>query len=92
MEAKFIVLEKANCEVEWIRNLLLDIQLWTRPVLSVLRHCASQTAIAKAKSKIFNGKNMHIPLRYNIVRQLLETGVISLDFCEVRVKFGRSSD
>ena len=42
--------------------------------------CDSQATIAKAKSKIFNGKNMHIRLRYNIVRQLLETGFISLEF------------
>ena len=42
--------------------------------------CDSQAAIAKAKSKMFNGKNRHIRLRHNIVRQLLETRVISLDF------------
>ena len=42
--------------------------------------CNSQVAIVKAKSKMFNGKNIHIRLRHNIVRQLLETGVISLGF------------
>ena len=43
-------------------------------------HCDSQAAIAKAKNKIFNGKNRHIRLRHNIVIQFLETGVISLGF------------
>ena len=43
-------------------------------------HYDSQAAIAKAKSKIFNGKNRHIRLRHNIVRQLIETWVISLEF------------
>ena len=42
--------------------------------------CNIQSTIDKAKSKIFNGKNMHIRLRHNIVRQLLEIGVISLEF------------
>ena len=42
--------------------------------------CDSQAAIAKVKSKIFNGKNTHIRLKHNIVWQLLETGVISLEF------------
>ena len=32
--------------------------------------------IVKSKSKMFNGKNMHIRLRHNIVWQLLETRVI----------------
>ena len=80
MEAKFIVLEKASSEVEWLRNLLVDIPLWMRPTLSVSIRCDSQITIAKAKSKIFNGKYMHIRLRHNIVQQLLETGVISLEF------------
>ena len=43
-------------------------------------HCDSQAAIAKAKNKIFNGKNRHIRLRHNIVIQFLETGAISLGF------------
>ena len=60
METGFITLEKASFEVEWLRNLLADIPLWTRPALSVSMRCDSQTTIAKAKSKIFNGKNKHI--------------------------------
>ncbi|KAL6344138.1 hypothetical protein AAG906_031852 [Vitis piasezkii] len=80
MEAKFIALEKASSEVECLRNLLIDIPLWTRPTPSMSICCDSQTAIAKAKCKIFNGKNRHIRLRHNIVRWLLETGVISLEF------------
>ena len=42
--------------------------------------CDSQDVIGKAKSKMFNGKNGHICLRHDIVQQLLETEVISLDF------------
>lgn len=37
-------------------------------------------AIAKSKSKIFNGKNRHIHPRHNIVWQLLEIDIISLEF------------
>ena len=51
-----------------------------RPSPSVSMRCDSQASIAKAKSKIFNGNNRHIRLRHNIVQQLLETGVISLEF------------
>ena len=47
--------------------------------LFVSMHCDSQDAIGKVKSKMYNGKNRHIHLRNNIVRHLLETGVISLD-------------
>ena len=80
MEAEFIALEKTSSKAEWLRNLLANIPLWTRPALSVSMRCDSQTTIAKAKSKIFNGKKRYIHLRHNIMWQLLETGVISLEF------------
>nr|CAN79527.1 hypothetical protein VITISV_044108 [Vitis vinifera] len=80
IEIEFIALENASSKVEWLRNILTDIPLWTRPALFVSMRCDSQVAIAKSKSKILNGKNKHICLRHNIVRQLLETKVISLEF------------
>ena len=78
MEAEFITLEKASYEIKWLRNLLANISLWTRPAPSASMRYDSQATIAKAKSKIFNGKNKHIRLKHNIVRQLLETEIISL--------------
>ena len=63
MAAKFIALKKASSEAEWLKNLLATIPLWTRPPSSVSMHCDSQAAIAKAKSKMFNGKNKYICLR-----------------------------
>ena len=68
MEVEFIALEKASSEAKWLRNLLADIPLWTRQTSPVSMRCDSQATIAKAKSKIFNGKNRHIWLRHNIVR------------------------
>ena len=68
MKAEFIALEKLSSEAEWLINLLADIPLWTRLALSMYMHCDSQATIAKAKSKMFNGKNRHICLRHDIVR------------------------
>ena len=47
--------------------------------------CDNQTEIVKAKSIIFNGKNRHIHLRHNIVWQLFETEVISLEFVRLEL-------
>ena len=80
MEVEFIALKKASFEVEWLKNLLSDISLWTRPALSMSICCDSQAEITKAKSKMFNGKNRHLRLRHNIMLHLLKTGVISLHF------------
>ena len=80
MDTEFIALKKASSESKWLRNILLDIPLWTRPAPFVYMHCDSQAIIALAKSKTFNEKNLHIRLSHKIVRQFLDTWVISLDF------------
>ena len=90
MEAEFIALENTSSKIEWIRNLLADIYLWTRPAPFMFMCCDSQVTIAKAKSKIFNGKNRHICLRHNIVQQLLETRVISLEFVKLELNLADS--
>ena len=43
MESEFVALEKARAEAEWLRNLLIDIPIWKRPVLSVSIHCDNVT-------------------------------------------------
>ena len=42
---------------KWLRNLLAYILLQIRPTPFVSMYCDSQVTIAKAKSKIFNGKD-----------------------------------
>ena len=68
MESELIALEKACTEAEWLRNLLVDIPICTHSPTSVFIHCDCQAAIAKAKSKIYNGKSRHILLRHNIIK------------------------
>ena len=47
---------------------------------SLFMHCDCQAAIAIAKNKSFNVKNHHIWLRHEIVKQLLEDGIIYIDY------------
>ena len=80
MEVEFIALKKTSSEAKWLINLLSDIPLWTRPAPFMFMCCDSQATIAKAKSKMFNGKNRHLRLRHNIMLHFLKIGVISLHF------------
>ena len=78
MEIELIAIEKVGYDAVWLRSLLIDIPLYTNS--SICIHCDCQAAIVRAKSKIYNGKNRHIRLRHNIVRQLIDNGVMFLDF------------
>ena len=79
MESEFIALELAGSEAEWLKNFLAEIPLGIKPTPSVSMHCDCKSAIAVAKNKTFNGKNRHIRLRHNVVKQLLKDGIIFID-------------
>ncbi|KAL0366533.1 UNVERIFIED_CONTAM: Retrovirus-related Pol polyprotein from transposon TNT 1-94 [Sesamum radiatum] len=80
MESEFIALDKAGEEAEWLRNFLEDIPCWTKPVPAIMIHCDSQSAIGRAQSGMYNGKSRHIRRRHNTIRQLISSGIISIDY------------
>jgi hypothetical protein len=80
MESEFIALDKAAEEAEWLRNFLEDIPMWEKPVPALVVHCDSQSAIARARNSMYNGKSRHIRRRHKTIRRLLSTGIISIDY------------
>ena len=80
MESEFIALDKCGEEAEWLRLFLEDIPEWERPVPPICIHCDSQSAIGRAQSHMYNGKSRHIRRRHNTIRQLISTGVITVDY------------
>nr|GEV49733.1 zinc finger, CCHC-type [Tanacetum cinerariifolium] len=80
MESEFIALDKYGEEAEWLRQFVEDIPRGPKPVTAIIIPCDSQSAIGRAQSTIYNGKSRHICRRHNSIRQLLSTGVISIDY------------
>ena len=80
MESEFIALDKAAEEAKWLRNFLEDIPVWPKPVTTICIHYDSMAAQARAKSNIYNGKSRHIRRRHNTIKQLLSSGVISIQY------------
>ncbi|KAJ9564460.1 hypothetical protein OSB04_000426 [Centaurea solstitialis] len=80
IESEFIALDKSGEEVEWLRQFVVDIPKWPKPVTAISIHCDSQSAIGRAQSTMYNGKSRHIRRIRNMIRKLLSTGVISIDY------------
>ncbi|PHU05794.1 hypothetical protein BC332_26616 [Capsicum chinense] len=80
IESEFIALDKAGEEAEWLRNFLEDIPYWPKPMAPVCIHCDSQAAIGRAGSMMYNGKSRHIRQRHNTVKELLSSGIITVDY------------
>ena len=76
--SKQTVIARSTMEYEFI--VLDDITSWLKPMPPICIHCDSQFSIDRAQNSMYNGKSRHIRHKHNIIRQLLSTRVISLNY------------
>ncbi|GKC67570.1 hypothetical protein Tco_1100168, partial [Tanacetum coccineum] len=60
LESEFVALAAAGKEAEWLRNLILEILIWPKPIAPISIQCDSTPTMAKAYSQIYNGKSRHL--------------------------------
>ncbi|GJY69340.1 zinc finger, CCHC-type containing protein [Tanacetum coccineum] len=80
IESEFVALASAGKEAEWLKNLLLEIPLWVKPIAPISIRCDSAATLAKAYSQMYNGKSRHLGVRHSMIRELITNGVISIEF------------
>nr|GEW63416.1 zinc finger, CCHC-type [Tanacetum cinerariifolium] len=80
MESEFVALAAIGKEAEWLRNLIHEIPIWTKPIAPISIRCDSAPTMARAYSQIYNGKSRHLGVRHRMVRELIRNGVISIEF------------
>nr|GEV48192.1 zinc finger, CCHC-type [Tanacetum cinerariifolium] len=76
----FLLGGAASKEAEWLKNLLLKIPLWSKPIAPISIRYDNATTLAKAYSQMYNGKSGHLGVRHNIIRELITNGVIFIEF------------
>ncbi|GKA55756.1 zinc finger, CCHC-type containing protein [Tanacetum coccineum] len=70
----------AGKEAEWLRNMILKIPLWSKPIAPMsIRHDSAAT-LAKAYSQMYNGKSRHLGMRHSMIRELIMNEVVSIEF------------
>jgi hypothetical protein len=91
MEAELTALDTASVEVEWLRELLMDLPVVENPVPAIFMNCDNQTVIIKINSSKDNMKlTRHIKRHLKSIRKLGNSRVISLDYVQTSKKSGRS--
>ena len=75
-----MALAAAGKEAEWLKNLLLEIPLWPKPIAPISIRCDSVATLAKAYSQMYNGKSRHLGVRHSMIRELITNGVVSIEF------------
>ncbi|GJW38160.1 zinc finger, CCHC-type containing protein [Tanacetum coccineum] len=79
MESEFVALAAAGKEAEWLRNPILEIPLWSKPIALISIRCDSAATLAKAYSQMYNGKSRHLGVRHSRIRELITNGVVSIE-------------
>ncbi|GJV46655.1 zinc finger, CCHC-type containing protein [Tanacetum coccineum] len=87
MEYEFVALAAADKEAELLKNLLLEISLWSKPITHIYIHCDSVATLAKAYSQMYNGKYKHLCVRHNMIRELITNEVISVELVRSQQNF-----
>ncbi|GJZ87998.1 hypothetical protein Tco_0659780, partial [Tanacetum coccineum] len=80
MESEFVALAAASKEAKLLKNLLLEIPLWSKPITPISIHCDSVATLAKAYTQMYNGKSRHLGVRHSMIRELITNRVISIEF------------
>jgi hypothetical protein len=80
-EAELVALEIATNEVEWLRELLMDLPFIDKPISHILMYCDNQSMLAQVINTKDNSKsNKHIKRRLKSVRKMKNSGVIAMSY------------
>ena len=78
-EAEYVAATIAACHAAWLRRLLKDMGHTPKDPTSIF--CDNNSAIQLSKHNVFHKKSKHIDTRYHLIRELVNDGQISLQFC-----------
>ena len=80
-ESEYISMCNGARETLWLRRLLAGLQVVLSIEAPTLMYVDNQAAIALAHNSAVNRRNKHIDVRYHFMRQVVEDGIIKLDYC-----------
>jgi hypothetical protein len=84
MEAELITPDTATVEVDWLRELLIDLPIIEKPLLRILMNYDNQMVIVKVDSSKDNMESSrHIKRQLKSIREMRNSGVITLDYIHI---------
>lgn len=80
MEAEYVAAAVAMKEAIWVKQLLVEIGLWTKDKTIVLQ-VDNQSAIKSMKNEITSARSKHINIRYHFIRDVIQRGDVMVQYC-----------
>ncbi|GJU81911.1 zinc finger, CCHC-type containing protein [Tanacetum coccineum] len=67
-------------EAEYLKNLILEIPLWVKPMAPISIRYDSAATLEKAYSHMYNKKSRNLGVRHSMIRELITNRVVSIEF------------
>jgi hypothetical protein len=85
-ESEYIATANATCQALWFSHALAEVQGFalSMPLLRV----DNKSAIALIKKPVLHGQSKHIPVKYHLVRESVENGLIKVEFIRSEEQLG----
>ncbi|GJY12124.1 zinc finger, CCHC-type containing protein [Tanacetum coccineum] len=80
MESEFVALVAIGKEAEWLRNLILEISLWSKSITPISIFYDSAATLARAYSQMYNKKSRHLGIRHSIIHELMMNGLLLREY------------
>lgn len=78
-EAEYVAASTCACQVIWIHGVLSDLGIKEKECSTIW--CDNTSTIKLSKHTVFHGRCKHIGVRYHFLRDLVEDGVVALEYC-----------
>ena len=78
-EAEYIGATLCVCHCKWLQGLLTDLNDEPEEPLKI--YCDNSSSIKLSKNPVLHRRTKHIDVRYHYLRDLVNQGVVSLEFC-----------
>ncbi|GKC17762.1 zinc finger, CCHC-type containing protein, partial [Tanacetum coccineum] len=80
MDSEFMALAAAIKKAEWLKNLIIEIPLCSKPIAPISILCDKAPTLAKPYSQVYNGKSIHLGVSHSMIHDLIKNGVVSIEF------------
>ena len=81
IEYELIALDTTCTEAKWLRNLLLDMPIMSKPIPAISIQCDCKAVIDLIRQSHTNRKmNRHMQVRYKYIKGLVNKNVVSVNF------------
>lgn len=78
-EAEYVAAAIGACQAVWMRNVLAEIGFDQGD--GTVLFCDNSSAIKLSRNPVLHGRSKHIHVRFHFLRELVNEGIISMEYC-----------